>query len=77
VERKLNILYMHTTVNEVQQPDGDRFLYEHQNPVELNYMCVCVCLCVYVCVCVRESSVCGLAWNWNVVSCLLRDCDLP
>jgi hypothetical protein len=30
VERKLNILYMHTTVNQVQPPDGDRLLYDHQ-----------------------------------------------
>ena len=56
MERKLNILYMHTTANELQQPDGDRLVYDHQNRVELNYMCVHVCVFVRE----RESSVCGL-----------------
>jgi len=38
VERKLNILYMHTTVNQMQPPYGDRLLYDHQI-----YVHACVC----------------------------------
>jgi len=45
---------MHTTLDEVQHPDGDRWLYDYQNPVELNYMCMSAC--VSVCVCVREGE---------------------
>jgi hypothetical protein len=33
-----------TTMDEVQQPDGDQFLHQLQKPLELRYMYVRVCV---------------------------------